>query len=152
MIISKALKFVIFAVILTCAASYAANRSCSLKIMNADGRRVGIKAELADTEEKRALGLMYRRVLDENEGMLFVFDDLNCRGFWMHNTYIPLSIAYIGKDGIINEIYDMKPLDEKSIFSQKPAMYALEMKKGWFLRNKIGPGAKLDFTECALKR
>jgi uncharacterized membrane protein (UPF0127 family) len=152
MTISKILKPVIFAVVLTCAALYAANRSCGLKILNAEGKRVSVNVELADTDEKRALGLMYRRVLAENEGMLFIFEEAAHRSFWMRNTYIPLSIAYIGRDGIINEIYDMKPLDEKTTYSQKPAMYALEMKQGWFARNNIGQGAKLDLTECAVKR
>ena len=149
MIISRISKSVIFVTILSCVVSYAVNRSCGLKIINAEGKRVSIKVELADTDEKRTLGLMYRRILDDNEGMLFVFDEAAHRSFWMLNTYIPLSIAYIGKDGIINEIYDMKPLDDKITYSQKPAMYALEMKRGWFARNNIGQGAKLDLTECA---
>ncbi|MCL2026847.1 MAG: DUF192 domain-containing protein [Leptospirales bacterium] len=148
MIVFRISKSVIFATIFTCAVSYAANRWCSLKIMNSEGKRIAIKVELADTDSKRSLGLMYRRVLNDNEGMLFIFSDSARRSFWMQNTYIPLSIAYISKDGIINEIYDMKPLDEKIIYSQKPAMYALEMKQGWFARNKIGQGAKLDLTEC----
>ncbi|MCL2026165.1 MAG: DUF192 domain-containing protein [Leptospirales bacterium] len=152
MIIYRVSKTLIFVTILTCAVSYAANRWCSLKIVNAEGRDINIKVELADTEDKRALGLMYRRILGDNEGMLFVFDYAARRSFWMRNTYIPLSIAYIGRDGIINEIYDMKPLDEKTVDSQQPAMYALEMKQGWFARNKIGQGAKLDLTGCVSGR
>jgi len=152
MIIYRISKAVIFVTILIGVLSFATNRLCGLKIVNADGKRVSIKVELADTDGKRSLGLMYRRILDDNEGMLFVFADAAHRSFWMYNTYIPLSIAYISRDGIINEIYDMKPMDEKIVYSQKPAMYALEMKQGWFARNNIGQGAQLDLTECMSSR
>lgn len=100
--------------------------------------------EIADTEDKRNLGLMFRNYLDSNSGMLFVFKDANKRTFWMKNTYIPLSIAYISDDGTINEIYDMKPLDISVVYpSRRPAKYALEMNKGWFDKHNIAVGCKV---------
>lgn len=128
--------------------SYPRSGACSIKIVNSAGKSVNISAETADTEVKRSAGLMYRRILGDNEGMLFVFETAEHRQFWMKNTYIPLSIAYIGKDRIINEIYDMKPLDERITYSQKPAMYALEMKQGWFARSNITAGCRLELDGC----
>lgn len=119
-----------------------------MNILRADGKVVSAQVEVADNEKSRAAGLMFRRLLDENEGMLFVFKDSAIRSFWMQNTYIPLSIAYISKNMIINEIYDMKPLDTSIIYySKKPAMYALEMKQGWFDRNGITAGCKIKIVK-----
>jgi uncharacterized membrane protein (UPF0127 family) len=89
--------------------SNAQNRTCVLIITAADGRKISLKAEIADTPASRADGLMFRRILGEDEGMIFVFDTPQMLSFWMRNTYIPLSIAYISGKGLINEIHDMKP-------------------------------------------
>lgn len=130
--------------------SYSKNRICALEISCSSGGFASVQAEIADTEEARSLGLMFRSRLEKNHGMLFVFEDLNRRTFWMKNTYIPLSIAYIGKDGIINEIYDMKPLDTSAVYpSQKPAKYALEMVQGWFSDNDIIPGCRIFISSEA---
>ncbi len=113
-----------------------------------------IEVEVADTDERRAYGLMFRNSLPKDQGMLFVFDDERTRSFWMKNTLIPLSIAYINKDKVITEILDMQPavLGEtrpKSYPSKKKSMYALEMNIGWFERNKIWPGVQFRYADKA---
>jgi uncharacterized membrane protein (UPF0127 family) len=100
-----------------------------------------IVAEIAATQEQRSLGLMNRFSLQPDHGMLFVFERAEPLAFWMKNTFIPLSIAFIAPDGRIVNIEDMKPQTEDSHWSKGPALYALEMKKGWFQEKGIGPGA-----------
>lgn len=100
--------------------------------------------EIADTPELRSLGLMHRKEMDEDHGMLFLFDRASPQNFWMKNTYIPLDIAYISPNGIILEIHPMKPLSTSSISSRSSNIQmALEMNQGWFEKNKISPGDKL---------
>ena len=106
-----------------------------------DGRQiVTIKAEIARTDEERATGLMYRKELPDGEGMLFVYDRDQIMSFWMKNTYIPLSIAFIASDGRIIEIKDMYPHDESSVLSSRSARYALEVPQNWFSRAGVQPG------------
>ncbi|MCL2519415.1 MAG: DUF192 domain-containing protein [Spirochaetaceae bacterium] len=102
-----------------------------------------ILVEVADTSDSRALGLMHRRSLPANNGMLFVFPDEAIRSFWMHNTYIPLSIAYIDRDGRIRSIHDMTPLSRATIQSTLPVMYALEVNQGFFERHNITVGDRV---------
>lgn len=102
-----------------------------------------ITAEVASTPEQRALGLMNRFSLQPDHGMLFVFERAEPLAFWMKNTFIPLSIAFIGADGKIINIEDMAPRSEASHWSKGPALYALEMKKGWFGERGIGVGAEV---------
>ncbi len=100
-----------------------------------------IEVELANTPEKRALGLMFRQSLEENSGMLFVFDKEGIYPFWMKNTGIPLSIAYIDKKSVIIDILEMIPNQEVIRYSPSmPFIAALEMNQGWFLRNGINIG------------
>ena len=108
--------------------------------------------EIADTDERREYGLMFQEKLPRDEGMLFVFDDEAPRSFWMHNTLIPLSIAYISREKVFNEIQDMQPAvmgaaRPKTYPSRKKAMFALEMNVGWFDRNKIRPGVSFKFAD-----
>ncbi len=104
-----------------------------------------IKVPVASTPQQRAIGLMHRAILGPNEGMLFVFDFPQRVAFWMKNTLIPLSVAYIDPTGSIMEIYDMQPLNEELIPSTSPAvLYALEMRKGWFEQNGIKPGTVVE--------
>lgn len=103
-----------------------------------------IVAEIASTQDQRSLGLMNRFSLQPDHGMLFVFERAEPLAFWMKNTYIPLSIAFIGSDGRIVNIDDMKPQTEDSHWSKGPALYALEMKKGWFQERGIGAGATVE--------
>ena len=100
-----------------------------------------LTAEIAVTPEQMSLGLMNRFSLKPDHGMLFVYGRSEPLAFWMKNTYIPLSIAFIAPDGRIINIEDMKPQTEETHWSSGPAMYALEMKKGWFAERGIGPGA-----------
>ena len=99
-----------------------------------------ITAELARTDEERAKGLMFRTNLPEGEGMLFIFERDQLMSFWMKNTQIPLSIAFIASDGRILEIKDMTPNDLSSVKSSRSARYALEVPQGWFNRANVKAG------------
>lgn len=101
---------------------------------------INVHAEVADTEELRQNGLMYRDSLEQDKGMLFVFDESDRRGFWMKNTRIPLSIAFLSDSGEILNIENMQPYDEASSYSVSPSKCALEMNQGWFRRNGIKSG------------
>lgn len=105
--------------------------------------RVRIQAEVAERAEDRARGLMHRKFLAEDAGMLFVFERDQFLSFWMKNTVIPLSIAFISADGRILEIHDMKPESRELVNSSVPARYALEMNQGWFGKNGVVPGHRL---------
>ena len=99
-----------------------------------------VQAELAITNEERGRGLMHRQSLDDGKGMLFVFDRDQILSFWMKNTYIPLSIAFISSDGRIIEIRDMQPHDLSPVRSSRSVRYALEVPQGWFSRVGVYPG------------
>ena len=105
-----------------------------------------IRAEVALTPEQRATGLMYRREMAAHEGMLFVFEQAAPQCFWMKNTLLPLSIAFLADDGTVVNIADMKPQTLDSHCSAKPVRYALEMNQGWFAKRGIQAGAKLSGT------
>jgi len=98
-----------------------------------------INVEIADTEHSRAQGLMHREKLNENEGMLFVFKHPTSACFWMKNTLIPLSLAFINDDKVTS-IHHMEPHSEKLHCPKKPATYALEVNQGWFKQNHISEG------------
>lgn len=102
-----------------------------------------IQAEVAQTHREHSMGLMHRSAMGVNEGMLFVYEAPQIRCYWMRNTLIPLTIAFIGDDGAIVNLKDMQPLDERSHCSSKPVRYALEMNQGWFDERGIKPGFKL---------
>jgi len=103
-----------------------------------------ITVELARTDAQRSQGLMYRKSLKDGEGMLFFFERDQILSFWMKNTLIPLSIAYINSDGIILEIYDMEPGNLTPVTSSRSGRYALEVPQGWFTRAGIGIGDLVD--------
>ena len=102
-----------------------------------------VQAQVAASPDQRQIGLMYRREMPTNEGMLFVFEDASRQCFWMRNTLLPLSIAFVADDGTIVNLADMKPMTEDSHCPSKPVRYALEMNAGWFAKRGIGPGSKL---------
>lgn len=102
-----------------------------------------IQAEVAQSPQERAIGLMHRKTMPANNGMLFVFEEANPQCFWMRNTLLPLSIAFVADDGTVVNIADMKPMDETSHCSAKPVRFALEMNQGWFAKRGIKAGAKL---------
>ena len=91
-----------------------------------------IDAQLAATPLQRQIGLMHRQSMPTHEGMLFVFEQPAVQCFWMKNTLIPLTAAFVADDGSIVNLADMQPLDEKSHCSAKPVRYVLEMNQGWF--------------------
>ena len=103
-----------------------------------------LTAEVAATDSSRTIGLMHRRMMPENRGMLFVFPYAAPQSFWMMNTYVPLSIAFLDENGTIVNIDDMKPLTTDSHNSAKPALYALEMNQGWFAKRGIKSGARVE--------
>lgn len=102
-----------------------------------------IQAEVANTPQTQAMGLMYRQSLPLNGGMLFVFKQPQAHCFWMQNTPLPLSIAFIADDGTIVNIAKMKPLATASHCAEKPVRFALEMEQGWFDRKGFSAGSKL---------
>jgi len=105
-----------------------------------------IWVEVARTPEERSLGLMGRKSLGKDEGMLFIFETEDRHSFWMKNTLIPLSIAFIDRDRRIVWITDMKPLTLDSHVPPKPILYALEMNKGWFSAHGIKVGDAIRFS------
>jgi uncharacterized membrane protein (UPF0127 family) len=102
-----------------------------------------IRTELAITPEQQQIGMMFRTSMGTNEAMLFIEDNPARRCFWMRNTLIPLSIAFIADDGSIVNIADMKPQSDESHCSAKPVRFALEMNLGWFAKRGIKAGSKL---------
>lgn len=112
-----------------------------------------ITVEFAKAPEQQQKGLMFRTKLAADEGMLFEFTEERQLAFWMKNTYIPLDIAYIGKNFVIVDIQQMEPASKllrsepPSYPSKKPAQYALEMNKGWFKKNKFKVGDSIKILK-----
>ena len=106
--------------------------------------RKAVLAEVADEPQERATGLMFRKNLAPDSGMLFVMSTPESAAFWMKNTSLPLSVAYINPSGMILEIHDLQPLDEKPVASAfRNIAYALEMEQGWFRKNGILAGDRI---------
>lgn len=102
-----------------------------------------ITAEVAATPQSQMIGLMMRERLAPNRGMVFVFEDKSQHCFWMRNTLVPLSIAFIDDDGTIVNIADMAPKSEASTCPLRPVRYALEMEQGWFAKRGVTAGKKI---------
>ncbi|MCL1961267.1 MAG: DUF192 domain-containing protein [Desulfovibrionaceae bacterium] len=102
-----------------------------------------IDAQVAITPEQMQTGLMHRKDMPQHEGMLFVFERAGTQCFWMKNTLIPLTAAFVADDGVIVNLADMKPLDETSHCSAKPVRYVLEVNQGWFEQRHLKAGARL---------
>ena len=102
-----------------------------------------IRAEVAADFATRAQGLMYRKALGPNAGMLFVFDEAAAHCMWMKNTYVPLSVAFLDEQATIINIADMQPQSEQTHCAARPARYALEMAQGWFAQRGIKAGTKI---------
>lgn len=132
----------VFAVIALCLAVFAARADMPEVALTVGGHK--LTAEVAYTDADRAQGLMHRRMLPENRGMLFVFPEIAFHGMWMMNTYIPLSVAFLDQNGVIINIADMAPHTRDAHAATKPAKYALEANLGWFRKNGIKPGAKVE--------
>jgi uncharacterized membrane protein (UPF0127 family) len=112
-------------------------------IIAGSGGEVQVTAEIARSDAERSQGLMYRKKLSDGNAMLFVFDRDEMLSFWMKNTLIPLSIAYIAVDGRIMEIHDMEPGNLNPVKSGRSVRYALEVPQGWFSRAGIVTGDRL---------
>lgn len=102
-----------------------------------------IHAQVAANHQQRAIGLMYRKEMPTSEGMLFVFEQPSSQCFWMKNTLLPLTAAFIADDGTIVNLADMKPQTTNSHCSAKPVRFVLEMNQGWFAKRGIKAGARL---------
>jgi len=103
-----------------------------------------IDAQVAQTPDQRATGLMHRKEMSQHEGMLFAFERPSIQCFWMKDTLLPLSAAFVADDGTVVNIADMKPLALDSHCSDKPVRYVLEMNQGWFARKGVRPGSRLN--------
>ncbi|MBL8430431.1 MAG: DUF192 domain-containing protein [Dechloromonas sp.] len=108
-----------------------------------------IEAEVAANDQNRQIGLMNRREMPAQRGMLFVFNHENTHCMWMRNTLLPLSVAFVDAEGKIINIEDMKPQTEDNHCARRPARYALEMNIGWFAQRGIKPGVKLGGLDKA---
>ncbi|HSW04528.1 DUF192 domain-containing protein [Aquabacterium sp.] len=127
----------------TAALGQAAGQPQQLQAITLSAGMHNIRAQVALTPEQRQIGLMHRREMPTNEGMLFVFEEPQPQCFWMRNTLLPLSIAFVADDGSIVNLADMQPMNEASHCSAKPVRYALEMNQGWFAKRGIKAGMKL---------
>ena len=103
-----------------------------------------IQAQVASTPQERSVGLMFRKEMPTNEGMLFIFEQPSEQCFWMKNTLLPLTAAFVADDGTIVNLVDMKPQSLDSHCSTKPVRYVLEMHKGWFDKRALKAGTKLS--------
>ena len=102
-----------------------------------------IDAQVALTPEERQIGLMQRKDMPQHEGMIFIFEQAAQQCFWMKNTLLPLTAAFVADDGTIVNLADMKPQTTDSHCSNHPVRYVLEMNKGWFAKKGIKAGSKL---------
>ncbi|PIT80890.1 DUF192 domain-containing protein [Limnohabitans sp. JirII-31] len=105
-----------------------------------------IDAQVAQTPEQRSIGLMYRAEMPTHEGMLFVFEQPSAQCFWMKNTLLPLTAAFVADDGTIVNLADMKPQTTDAHCSTKPVRFVLEMHQGWFAKKGFKAGTRLGGT------
>lgn len=103
-----------------------------------------IQAQVAQTPEQRSVGLMFRQEMPANEGMLFIFEQAATQCFWMKNTLLPLTAAFVADDGTVVNLADMKPQTLDSHCSDQPVRYVLEMHQGWFAKRGIQQGFRLS--------
>ena len=108
-----------------------------------------IEAEVAATQEERMQGLMQRRTMPVQQGMLFVFPQAARHCMWMRNTYLPLSVAFLDEEGRILNIENMQPQTENNHCAAAPARFALEMNLGWFSARGLKPGTRIGGIERA---
>jgi uncharacterized membrane protein (UPF0127 family) len=123
-----------------------------LTIKTAGGHLVPISAEMARTQDEHTQGLMNRKSLSDGKGMIFIFEKDQILSFWMKNTQIPLSIAFITRDGRILEMYDMQPFNLTPVQSSRSVRFALEVPQSWFRRAGITVGDKILESEVLLMK
>lgn len=107
-------------------------------------RGIHLTVEIADESDEQAKGLMFRKVLSKDQGMLFVYPDSQYLGYWMKNTSIPLDLAYFDKKKRLIEVHSMEPFSTKIVMSSKKAKYVLETNRGWFYAHKIKKGDRFS--------
>jgi uncharacterized membrane protein (UPF0127 family) len=129
---------------LASAAGFAQDEPQNLPAVRLGAGIHNIQAQVAQTPEQRATGLMFRRIMGGNDGMLFVFEQPGVQCFWMKNTLLPLSAAFVADDGTVVNIENMKPLALDSHCSAKPVRYVLEMHQGWFAKRGLKAGTRLS--------
>ena len=127
-----------------CCAAVAQQAPQSLPTLRLNAGIHNIQAELAQTPEQRSVGLMHRPSMAAPHGMLFAFEQAATQCFWMKNTLLPLSIAFVADDGTVVNIADMAPQTTESHCSAQPVRYALEMNRGWFAKRGVKPGSRLN--------
>ena len=130
-------------------AAWGASPLAEMPVMELTAGFHRIEAEVAADAQNRQVGLMNRKAMPPQRGMLFVFTEKNTHCMWMRNTFIPLSVAFIDEEGVIINIEDMQPQTEDNHCAKVPARYALEMNLGWFVQRAIKPGTKLGGIEKA---
>ena len=135
----------LFALVAACAAALALAQDpqTTLPRVKLGAGMHQIDAQVAATQDQRMTGLMFRQEMPQQEGMLFVFEYPSQQCFWMKNTLLPLSVAFVADDGTIVNIEDMAPQTLDSHCSARPVRYVLEMNKGWFAKKGIKAGTKL---------
>ncbi len=131
-----AIIFLLFSIVTIFSCSSKKLQTKDFEITKANGEKVTVKAEIADTYDKRQWGFMERESIPDGTGMIFVFESDRILSFWMKDTPSPLSIAYIDNSGKIRDIFDMKPYSLSEVVSTVSVRYALEVPQGWF--NKVG--------------
>jgi uncharacterized membrane protein (UPF0127 family) len=146
-----ALAFFLTLAVLTPAQAQGIGQPQNLPTVTLQAGMRNIVAMVAKTPEQRQIGLMYRQEMAAHEGMVFVFEQPNVQCFWMRNTPLPLSAAFVEDDGTIVNIEDMQPMNDASHCSKKPVRYVLEMNKGWFAKANIKAGSKLGGPLFAAK-
>ncbi len=137
-------KSIALAAALLAAAAFAQEAQTNLPRVKLTAGMHVIDAQVASTNDQRMTGLMFRKEMPQHEGMLFVFEYPSQQCFWMKNTLLPLSVAFVSDDGTIANIDEMKPQTLDSHCSVKPVRYVLEMNQGWFSKKGIKAGAKLE--------
>ena len=128
------------------------NQVWTIHIDNIKGEKKEIYCEVAETEEEKRRGLMFRNKLGKDECMIFLYENPTLLTFWMKNTYIPLSIAFVNKNHQLTDMFDMKPMDETIISSTTPGIFAIEVNRGWFKKNLVYPGNKIRITREDLRK
>ena len=139
---SKSLVTAVLAAFAACAHAQDAAQHLGAIKLNA-GMHV-LQIEVARSPEERSIGLMFRKSMGTNEGMLFVFEQPGQQCFWMKNTLLPLSVAFLADDGTVVNVDDMKPLTLDSHCSAKPVRFVLEMNDGWFVKRGVKAGTQLQ--------
>ena len=140
----------VLAALVSCAA-FAQEPQMNLPRLKLSAGMHQIDAQVARTNDERATGLMHRKEMPQHEGMLFVFEQPTTQCFWMKNTLLPLSAAFVADDGTIVNVEDMKPQTLDSHCSTQPVRYVLEMNQGWFAKKGLKAGTRLAGLPPRLK-